>query len=127
MIATLGAVLGSGSAAGVVAWLILAVPLLIVAAFASSWHDGRRDARRLLIWALVYVIWLFAPLHFADSQMRQLSAALSIFGWVWLAYAWLGHVWLRGFGPIWANMIVAVALLLLTIGIGLAAALRVWS
>ncbi len=127
MIPTLGTILGSGSTAAVaLSYVILALPLLVAAALLASWHDGKRGARRLLIAALVYISWLFMPFRFADPQWAQLSAVISIFGWVWLVYAWASHVWIKGFGPVWVNLIVAVALstlIITTVALGIARAL----
>ncbi len=127
MIPTLGTLLGSGSTAAVVlSYVILALPLLIAAALFASWHDGKRGARRLLIASLVCISWLFMPFRFADLQWAQFSAAISIFCWVWLVYAWAAHVWIKGFGPVWVNIIVAVAistLIITTLVLGISRAL----
>lgn len=101
-------------------WLLMTLPLTIGLAGIFGALEHEVGNRRLAVWAIVLLLWLFLPISFHDPLLSQLSSAISILGWLGLVKAWAQHVWQNRPTPIWTHALVIAQLVAIASACGLA-------
>lgn len=104
--------LGHG-AVWMISGLVLMMPVLIALAGASGIPSRRLGARRLALYGIALSIWLLLPFEFADPVLQRISAMISILGWFGLVLSWGSGMFRNGVQPLWAQVLVIVALIAL--------------
>ena len=84
-------------------WLLLLFPVVVAIAGLTGVRRRHSGAMRLLLLALVTLIWLALPVVFSDPALKSLSVMVSVTLWFSLLAAWAGHVWNRWPSPVWAH------------------------
>lgn len=97
-------------------WLLMLLPATITLSGLSGWMEKERGNRRLTFWAGMLTIWLFLPISLPLAEYKQLSAMISILGWLGLVGTWGHHVWTYRPTPVWAHALVISHLVALFIG-----------
>jgi hypothetical protein len=104
-------------------WLLLLLPATIALSGILGAAERETGNRRLALWALLLVIWLFLPLHPADPMAAEVTGAVSILGWLGLVGYWARHVWVNRPTPVWTHALVITHLVAIAVG-GIVALLR---
>ena len=107
-------------------WLLMLLPATI--ALSGLFGAAEREAgnRRLSLWSLALVVWLFLPWQPQDAQMAQLSGAVSVLGWLGLVGYWARHVWVNRPTPVWVHAAVITHLVAILVACGVAV-IRAWA
>ena len=101
-------------------WLLTLQPAAITLAGLMGWAERERGNRRLVAWAGGLTLWIWLPVQFGLLELRQLSAMITILGWLGLVGFWAHHVWTNRPTPVWAHAIVIAHLM--AIGVALVVA-----
>ncbi|NPD15257.1 hypothetical protein HOY34_08600 [Xinfangfangia sp. D13-10-4-6] len=84
-------------------WLLILFPVVVAIAGLTGVRRRHGGAVRLTILAVIAVIWMTMPVHFADPVMQSISVIASVTLWFSVLVAWARHVWNRWPSPVWAH------------------------
>lgn len=101
-------------------WLLLLLPATIALSGILGAAERETGNRRLALWALLLVIWLFLPLRPVDPVAAEVTGTVSILGWLGLVGYWARHVWINRPTPVWIHAVVIAHLVAIAVGCGVA-------
>jgi hypothetical protein len=107
-------------------WLLMLLPATIALSGLFGVAERETGNRRLSLWALALLVWLFLPWQPQDQTAAQLSGAVSILGWLGLVGHWARHVWVHRPTPVWVHAAVITHLVAI-LGAAVVAVLRAWT